>query len=52
MLPLRQACSGGAIQTDIAQAGKEEESEDVKPSVDTRLGASLLTSKLTALARS
>ena len=49
MLPLRQACSGGAIQTDIAQAGKEEESEDVKPSVDTRLGASLLTSKLTAL---
>ena len=28
--------------------GQEEESEDVKPSVDTRLGASLLTSKLTS----
>ena len=27
MLPLRQACSGGAIQTDIAQAGTERRCE-------------------------
>ena len=37
------------MQNEFHSKGKEEESEDVKPSVDTRLGASLLTSKLTAL---
>ena len=48
MLPLRQACSGGAIQTGIAQAQVEVEG-DTKPALDTTFGSSLLTSKLTAL---